>query len=94
MNTRELLVIAHERGGFRSWRAMGRALGLTVNSLLRIRRGHGLPSDETCAELAALAGVDPYTALLQLNIERTEGRARRVYEKALRDQTTTSIAAE
>ncbi|WP_422020163.1 hypothetical protein [Pyruvatibacter mobilis] len=94
METRELLAIAYQRGGFQSWREMGRHLGISANSLIRIRRGHGLPGDELCLQLAQIAGTDAYTALLQLNSERTEGQARRLYEKVLRERVAASIAAE
>ena len=94
MDTRELLNSALRHGRFTSLRAMARALGVSANTLVRIRKGHGYPSDELCHEFATIAGVDPYTALLQLNAERSEGKARRLYEKAVRERVSASLAAE
>ncbi len=94
MTSQELLELAYERGRYRSWRQMELSCGFSDGGFRHIRKGFGLPSDELTCTLAAIAGVDPYTALLQLNVERSEGTARRIYEKALRDRTPPSIAAE
>jgi transcriptional regulator with XRE-family HTH domain len=94
MNTQELLISAKARSGARSWRALAAMLGVAPCTVNGIRHGIQRPGDELCLEIAQLAGVDPYTALLQLNAERSEGKARRLYEKVLRERSGTSIAAE
>lgn len=94
MDTRELLALAYERSGYKSWKRFAASVGITDTNFRRIRRGHGLPGDELACTLAAIAGVDPCTALLQLNVERSEGAARRFYQKALRERSGPSIAAE
>ena len=94
MNTQELLVLAFQRSGTQSWRKLAGLLGVTPTNIQSIRHGRSKPSDELCFEIAQMAGVDPYTALMQLNAERSEGKARRLYEKAARTAQTPSIAAE
>ena len=94
MNTQELLLAAKTRSGARSWRALAEMLGVSPKMVNVIRHGHSKPGDELCIEIAHLAGVDPYTALLQLNAERSEGKARRLYQKAIRERVGASIVAE
>lgn len=94
MNTQELLVLAYERSGSKSWRKLALKLDISSTMVNAIRRGHSKPGDELCIEIAQLAGVDPYAALMQLNAERSEGKARRLYEKAARAAQSPSIAAE
>jgi len=94
MTTLELLLLAYQRSGHKSWRKFAATLGISQTHAQALRHGRGKPSDELCLEIAQMAGIDPYTALLQLNAERSEGKARRLYEKALRERSGASIAAE
>lgn len=82
---------AIERGGIPSQRKLCEMLGVSHTVVTHWRRG-GYPTDETMMKLAAIAGMDPWTALLDLNIMRSEGAAQNTYRELLKKITVALIA--
>lgn len=75
---------AKENADIPSDRKLGIALGRSDALINQMRRGRALPSDDVMIELATLAGIDPYIALLDLSAWRTEGAAQAAYKEILK----------
>lgn len=73
--------LAKNAQGFRSDRELGRALGYKGNTVSYWRQKKAWPSDDTMLQLAELAGIEPGEALIDLNIWRSSGRARSIYQR-------------
>lgn len=71
------------RSGASSDRKICEMLGMAENAVHAWKKKRVLPSDETMMKLAAIAGVDPWTALLDLNMWRSQGAAQDVYRSIL-----------
>lgn len=69
--------------GVKSDRQLSEMIGQSSNWAAQIRSGRAFPADETMMKLAAIAGVDPWTALLDLNMWRSQGAAQDVYRSIL-----------
>lgn len=79
---------ARARLTIRSDRQLSIRLGLSDAVVSQVRRGITLLSDEKMAELAALAGWDKTTALIELNIWRTRGETQHLYIELLQRRPT------
>lgn len=75
---------AKENAGIPSDRKLGIALGRSDALINQMRRGRAFPSDDVMIQLATLAGIDPYIALIDLNSWRSEGAARTAYKEILK----------
>jgi hypothetical protein len=75
----EYLDEAKRRSGCKSDRKFCALLGMSPTWLLHTRRGT-LPTDETMLKIADIAGVDPQKALLDLNIWRSQGKTKALYQ--------------
>lgn len=62
-------------------RQLGKYLGKSHATVSHWRTKRTWPADETMIALAEVAGMDPEQALIDLNIWRSTGEARRVYER-------------
>lgn len=70
--------------GLSSDNQLAKALGLSRQRLSSLRHGHWMPSDETMARVAELAGENVELALLRLNYWRTRnGAARATYRRMI-----------
>lgn len=84
---------ARSNKGFKSDLELGRHLGFKGSAVSFWRVGKAFPSDETMVQLAALAGVDPAIALLDLNAWRSGGAAREAYNGMLKRLVGAGIVA-
>ena len=80
MNIDEYADLAKEKNGFKSDRQLSKNLGFSGNSVSYWRRGMNFPSDDMMMKLAKLAGVDTTTALIDLNVWRTDGETQKAYQ--------------
>lgn len=74
---------AMERSGCKSERALCGLLGTSHNTITAYKKGV-LPTEETMMKLAKIAGVDPWQALIDLCIWRSEGEAKQRYQEILK----------
>lgn len=74
---------AKAKSGAKSDRKLCEMLGMAENATHAWKKRNVLPSDETMMKLAQIAGVDPWTALLDLNMWRSQGAAQNVYRSIL-----------
>lgn len=72
--------LAKDRAALASDRQLSRRLGFSTNSVTQWRTKRTWPSDDTMRRLADLAGMDQEQALIDLNIWRSEGPTRAMYE--------------
>lgn len=72
---------ARKNSGADSDRKVAQMLGLKGSAASMWRTGRTFPSDETMIRLAQVAGVDPYKALIDLNIWRSSGNVQAAYRK-------------
>lgn len=79
-NVQHYIDAAKERNGYKSDRALDRALALSGAAVSHWRTGRSFPTDDTMVKLADLAGIDRRAAMLDLCIWRTAGAARKVFE--------------
>jgi hypothetical protein len=71
---------AIERTGLTD-RQLGPFLGRGVGTVSHWRCKRAWPADDTMIALAEVAGLDPEQALIDLNIWRSSGETRRIYER-------------
>lgn len=71
---------AKKRSGIQSDRKFSAFIGQSPNWVSQIKTGRALPSDDAMMKMAPLAGVQPWQALLDLCVWRTNGQTRAVYE--------------
>ena len=84
MDLNDYLELAIKKQELESYAALGRALGLKSNvSVVHMRQGKQLPSDDTMIRLAELAGEDPQVGLLRLNVWRSKSDKARNHYQAL-----------
>ena len=83
---------AKERTNSPSDRKLSLLIGLAPGALNHYRTGRAHPDDDTMTKLAALAGMDPQAALLDLNIWRSEGLAKSAYIELARRLGRTAAA--
>lgn len=81
MDISDLMDLARQRAGLPTDAALARRLGKSHNFVCGLRKGYGRIGDESLVALCSLARVDPLPWLLDLNIERTQGEARRIYRE-------------
>lgn len=81
MQIDELLDAARSHSRLKSDRDLAKAAGVTKNAISQFRTKRTWPADETQLRLCHLAGIDPSIGLLWLNIWRSQGRARIVYQQ-------------
>lgn len=79
MKIADLLDLARARAHLPHDAALARRLGKNHNFVCALRKGYTLPGEESLVALCSLAQVEPLPWLLALNIERTNGEARRIY---------------
>lgn len=80
------------RGNIKSQRKLSEMLGLSNNVISVYLTGKSIPSDETMMKLAAIAGIDPWVALLDLNMWRSQGAAQDAYRDMMKKITAVAIA--
>lgn len=81
MHLDEILDLAVKKQSLKSDRQLSQKLGYTGNPTTQWRTKRTWPSDETMIKIANLAEINPEEALLWLNIWRSDGAARSIYEK-------------
>ena len=82
---------AKEKNSISSDRKLCEALGYKGRMTTYFRKGQTLPSPEKIIEIAALAGIDEETALIDLGMWSTRGKAREAYASIL--QKITQVTA-
>lgn len=82
---------AKEKQSIKSNRQLCIALNVSHNAMNDYGRGK-LPSDETMIKLAKLAGIDPWIALIDLNIMRSSGEIRSQYIDIMRKIKCVAVA--
>lgn len=88
MRLDQLLDGARDARGLKSDAALGRALGITQQTVNNYRTGRAWPSDDVMIKLADMAGVDQNAALLDLNIWRSKSPEVASAYIAMRDKLT------
>jgi hypothetical protein len=78
---------AKAHSGAKSDRKLCELLGKSPIWIHQISTGKTWPSDEGMIQLARVAGMDPFTALLDLNMWRSHGEAQKTYRKMLEKMT-------
>ena len=73
MDVRDLIQKAMKATGDKSFRQLGKRIGVSGVALGRYAEGTRFPDFETCAELAALAGLDPITTAAEVRLKAPEG---------------------
>lgn len=76
----EYIKKAMEKQGVKSKRQFCEILGVSSSATTAYNNG-SYPNDETMMKIADMAGVNPLTALLDLNIMRSKGAARQQYQR-------------
>jgi transcriptional regulator with XRE-family HTH domain len=84
MDVTGMIELAKARQNIKSDRELSRKIGLTGPSVHIWRAGKALPSDESLARLAELAGIDPATALLEQRAEISKEPAKSLYRDIAR----------
>lgn len=84
--------LAKQNQGLNSDNKLGKLIGFKGSAISYWRTGKALPSDESMIELAKLAKVDPFVALLDLNSWRATGEAKKTYKKMLEKISTAAVA--
>lgn len=79
----DYLDAARAKSGIPSDSQLAARLGVAQTQVVKYRRAHGFPSDATMLRIADLAHIDGVTALLHLNILRTDKVCRPLYAAAL-----------
>jgi hypothetical protein len=70
LTVQELLERARTQRGGISWYRLARDLGASDNSVLRWRKGEGLPSDDAALRLANMAALPPGKVLAAIHAQR------------------------
>ncbi len=83
---------AKEESGAGSDRKICEMLGMAENATHAWRKRNVLPSDDTMMKLAKIARIDPYIALLDLNMWRSDGEAKKAYASMLKKITAVFVA--
>ena len=83
MNLLEYVDKAKKRSGVRSDIQLSKMLGVSSNAVSYYKNKNVLPTDETMIKLAAIAGVDPTQALLDLNVWRAPEKVKPHYMKIM-----------
>ncbi len=92
MTIDDYLDAAKSQIGTGSDRELCKLLGVTSSVTSHWRTKRAWPRDDVMLQLAEIAGVDGNTALIHLNIWRTNGKARNTYETLLKSVAALSIA--
>ena len=74
---------AIKNSGVTSDRKLAALMNMSPNVVSFWRSRKVLPSDEVMVRLAQVGGIDPFIALLDLNMWRSEGAAKTTYKKML-----------
>jgi hypothetical protein len=72
-------------------RDLDRRLGFTGTNVNHWRTKRTWPSDEAMIALAGLAGIDPSTALIDLNIWRSKSEKAKGHYRALLEKVTAAV---
>ncbi|WP_085908081.1 hypothetical protein [Kiloniella majae] len=91
MNIDQYMDKAIKIQGFKSDKDISRSIGKSMALASQWRTKRAWPSDDAMIKLAEMAGESPEKALLDLNIWRSEGAARSIYEK-LASRTIQGVA--
>lgn len=83
MDLFEYVEKAKKRSGAKSDRKLCDMLGVSNNMITHYKNKNTLPNDETMIKLAAIAGVDPMQALLDLNVWRSPEKIKPHYMKIM-----------
>lgn len=83
MDLFEYVEKAKKRSGAKSDRKLCDMLGVSNNMITHYKNKNTLPNDETMIKLAAIAGVDPTQALLDLNVWRAPENVKPHYMKIM-----------
>jgi transcriptional regulator with XRE-family HTH domain len=75
---------AQKISGAPSRNKLANLLGISTAAIAHLYSGKALPSDETMEKIAVIAGIDPELALIELNIMRSNGKAKSAYENVLK----------
>jgi len=84
MNIQQIVERARARTGAKSDRALAREFGMVHQGLLRITKGHGLPSDAAMVRISRAAGIPIEEGLLLLNMWRSDGEEHTAYTRILK----------
>lgn len=83
---------ARKNTGATSDATLSQMMGISRGAAVQWRTRRSWPQDETMTKLAHLAGIDEQIALLELSLWRTDGEAKKTYEKILTRISTISPA--
>ncbi|MBI4847544.1 MAG: helix-turn-helix domain-containing protein [Nitrospirae bacterium] len=77
--------------GIKSDRELALKLGIAPPSLCNIVNGHGIPSDDTCLKIAALAGDDPEQVLLLAHKSKASEKSKPYWDSLLKKVAAMSL---